>query len=215
MIGQILAKMNRVAVNDLGILLPPGAGSGKYGPIDTGRQAALRFSTPFYYRQVGQPFHVTMIVDKSQFVEQDILSFEYSVPESITITPAATDIIIGTLPDDGRLQWRVIGSAAQAKGKITVTSGPFSAACEMVIAEQAAGENAGQSLIVEKLFATIHELTDHGRAHVAEASGVAEVAEAMRAALDELSLSVTQTHHTIARLNQMAGRFQVSQSSAA
>ncbi len=83
------------------------------------------------------------------------------------------------------------------------------------IAEQAAGENAGQSLIVEKLFATIHELTDHGRAHVAEASGVAEVAEAMRAALDELSLSVTQTHHTIARLNQMAGRFQVSQSSAA
>lgn len=82
------------------------------------------------------------------------------------------------------------------------------------IAEQAAGENAGQSLIVEKLFATIHELTDHGRAHVAEASGVAEVAEAMRAALDELSLSVTQTHHTIARLNQMAGRFQVSQSAA-
>ena len=51
------------------------------------------------------------------------------------------------------------------------------------IAEQAAGENAGQSLIVEKLFATIHELTDHGRAHVAEASGVAEVAEAMRALL--------------------------------
>ena len=83
------------------------------------------------------------------------------------------------------------------------------------IAEQAAGENAGQSLIVEKLFATIHELTDHGRAHVAEASGVAEVAEAMRAALDELSQSVTQTHHTIARLNQMAGRFQVSQSCAA
>ena len=82
------------------------------------------------------------------------------------------------------------------------------------IAEQAAGENAGQSLIVEKLFATIHELTDHGRAHVAEASGVAEVAEAMRTALDELSLSVTQTHHTIARLNQMAGRFQVSQSAA-
>ena len=33
-------------------------------------------------------------------------------------------------------------------------------------------------------------------------------------ALDELSLSVTQTHHTIARLNQMAGRFQVSQSAA-
>ena len=82
------------------------------------------------------------------------------------------------------------------------------------IAEQAAGDNAGQSLIVEKLFATIHELTDHGRAHVAEASGVAEVAEAMRTALDELSLSVTQTHHTIARLNQMAGRFQVSQSAA-
>ena len=44
--------------------------------------------------------------------------------------------------------------------------------------------------------------------------GVQALAEAMRTALDELSLSVTQTHHTIARLNQMAGRFQVSQSAA-
>ena len=139
MIGQILEKMNRVAVDDLGILLPPGAGSGKYGPIDTGRQAALRFTTPFYYRQINQSFHVTMIADKSQFLDQDILSFNYAVPESITIEPVANDLPVGALPDDGRLQWRVTGSAAGAKGKITVTSGPFLAACELVIAEQATG----------------------------------------------------------------------------
>ena len=139
MLGQILEKMNRVAVADLGILLPPGPGSGKYGPIDTGRQAALRFSTPFYYRQVDHPFHVTMIADKSQFVDQDILSFEYAMQESITIEPAMSDIAVSDLPDDGRLQWRVTGSAAGTKGTITVTSGPFSATCELVIAEEAAG----------------------------------------------------------------------------
>ncbi|GAB3214925.1 methyl-accepting chemotaxis protein [Pseudaeromonas pectinilytica] len=82
------------------------------------------------------------------------------------------------------------------------------------IAEQAAGDNAGQSLIVEKLFATIHELTDHGREHAEEAAGVADVAGAMKMALDDLSQSVAQTHHTIARLSLMAGRFQVSQRSA-
>jgi methyl-accepting chemotaxis protein len=83
------------------------------------------------------------------------------------------------------------------------------------IAEQAAGDNAGQSLIVEKLFATIHELTDHGREHAEEAAGVADVAGAMKMALDDLSQSVAQTHHTIARLSLMAGRFQVSQRSLA
>ncbi|MGL4755265.1 MAG: methyl-accepting chemotaxis protein [Aeromonadaceae bacterium] len=79
------------------------------------------------------------------------------------------------------------------------------------IAEQAAGDNAGQSRIVEKLFETIHELTDRGREHAEEASGVADVALAMKGALDDLSQSVAQTQHTIARLATMAGRFQVSE----
>ncbi|MFC3913751.1 methyl-accepting chemotaxis protein [Pseudaeromonas sharmana] len=79
------------------------------------------------------------------------------------------------------------------------------------IAEQAAGDNAGQSRIVEKLFETIHELTARGREHAEEASGVADVALAMKGALDDLNQSVGQTQHTIARLATMAGRFQVSE----
>ena len=42
-------------------------------------------------------------------------------------------------------------------------------------------------------------------------SGVADVALAMKGALDDLSQSVAQTQHTIARLATMAGRFQVSE----
>ena len=43
---------------------------------------------------------------------------------------------------------------------------------------------------------------------------MADVAGAMKMALDDLSQSVAQTHNTIARLSLMAGRFQVSQRSA-
>ena len=81
------------------------------------------------------------------------------------------------------------------------------------IAEQAAGENSGHSQIVERLFTTIHELTEQGRTHADEAAEVAGVAGAMQSALEHLSLSVTQTRHTIGDLTLMAGRFQVSSAS--
>ena len=77
------------------------------------------------------------------------------------------------------------------------------------IAEQAAGENSGHSQIVER----IHELTEQGRTHADEAAEVAGVAGAMQSALEHLSLSVTQTRHTIGDLTLMAGRFQVSSAS--
>jgi hypothetical protein len=53
MIEHVLQKMNKIAVEELGIVLPPGPGSGRYGPFDTGRPAVLRFSTPFLL-QKGQ-----------------------------------------------------------------------------------------------------------------------------------------------------------------
>ncbi|MGL4205694.1 MAG: methyl-accepting chemotaxis protein [Aeromonadaceae bacterium] len=81
------------------------------------------------------------------------------------------------------------------------------------IAEQAAGENGGHSQIVEQLFCTIHELTAQGRAHADDAVEVVGVAEAMQSALEDLSLSVTQTRHTIGDLSLMARRFQVSSTS--
>lgn len=140
MIGRLLQRVNKIAAEELGIILSPGPGSGKYGPYDTGRLAVLRFSTPFYYRQVNQFFHVAMIADRSQLLDQDLLSFVYDVPASITVEPVLQDMAVADLPESARFEWRVIGMESGARGKIGVSSGPYSAFSEIVIAEQAAGK---------------------------------------------------------------------------
>lgn len=143
MIEHVLQRMNQIAVEELGITLPPGPGSGRNGPFDTGRPAVLRFSTPFYYRQVGHPFHVAMIADRQQLLDQELLSFVYELPASISIEPSGEDLTVSELPASGRWEWIVSGAEIGARGKIGVTSGPYSAFCEIVIAEQAAGKAYG------------------------------------------------------------------------
>ena len=140
LLEQLLQRMNRIAVQDLGIVLPPGPGSGQYGPFDTGRPAVLRFSTPFYYRQVGRTFRVSMIVDKLQLIDQDVLSFVYDLPESMTATPRLKEMEVADLPTNGRFEWALMGTEIGVHGKISVTSGPYFASCEVVIAEQASGK---------------------------------------------------------------------------
>lgn len=143
MIERVLQRMSQIAVDDLGIILPPGPGTGKYGPYDTGRPAVLRFSTPFYHRQVGHPFHVAMMVDRSQRLDQDILSFTYELPPSIQIEPALEAIAVGDLDLSGRFEWTVMGTEIGARGKVEVSSEPYSAACEIVVAEHAGGKGYG------------------------------------------------------------------------
>lgn len=145
MIEQVLQKMNQVAIEDLKIILPPGPGSGQYGPFDTGRPAVLRFSTPFYYRKVGRPFHVAMIVDRNQLMAQEILSFFYELPDSISVQPLKEALSVADLAKDGRLEWTVIGSEIGGKGKLGVNCGPYTAICEIVIAENASGKGYGSS----------------------------------------------------------------------
>ena len=145
MIEHVLRRMNQIALEELGIILPPGPGSGMYGPFDTGRPAVLRFSTPFYYRQVDHPFHVAMIADRQQLLDQELLAFVYELPASITIQPAAEDLAVSELPENGRWEWTIRGSEIGAKGKIKATTGPYSAVCEIVIAEHAGGKGLGQS----------------------------------------------------------------------
>ena len=70
LIEKILQKMNTIATDELGIILPPGAGSGKHGPFNTGHTAMLRFTTPFYYRQLNHRFRVTAFIDKNQLIAQ-------------------------------------------------------------------------------------------------------------------------------------------------
>ena len=143
MIEQVLQEMNRIASGELGIVLPPGPGSGQYGPVDTGRPAVLRFSTPFYYRKVGHPFHVKMVADRAQLPDQELLAFSYDLPESIGIQPAPAGLAVAELPEDGSFLWTLTGSEIGGKGRIQVRSGPYSAVCEVVIAENASGSGFG------------------------------------------------------------------------
>lgn len=143
MIKQVLQRMNQIAFEDLGIIMPPGPGTGRYGQYDTGRPAVLRFTTPFYYRKFDRPFHVKMIADRSQIQDQELLSFNYQLPDSIRIEPFITGLMVADLPEDGHLEWTVTGSQIGAKGTIEVISGDYRATAEIVIAENASGKGYG------------------------------------------------------------------------
>ena len=138
----VLARMNQAAVDDLGITLPPGPGTGSYGPFPTGRPAVLRFSTPFYYRPIGRAFHVSLLVDRARLLDEQVLQVARDLPDSILIDPDIPQLTVGDLPADGRFTWSLTGYTAGDKGRIRVTGGPYSAACEVVIAEGASRHTA-------------------------------------------------------------------------
>ena len=144
LIEKILQKMNTIATDELGIILPPGSGTGKYGPHNTGRPAVLRFTTPFYYRQLNHRFRVTAFIDKNQLIAQDIIVFNYDLPPSIKIEPAPNEMTAAELPPDGRIEFNVIGAEIGAAGKIIIATGPYSATCEIVIAAEDTGKGYGQ-----------------------------------------------------------------------
>ena len=144
LIEKILRKMNAIATDELGILLPPGAGTGKYGPFNTARKAVVRFTTPFYYRQLNHHFRITAFVDKTQLLDQDIIVFSYNLPNSIKVEPAPVEITAAELPSDGRLSFDVIGTEIGATGKIVIATGPYAASCEIVIAAEDTGKGLGQ-----------------------------------------------------------------------
>ena len=144
LIEKILRKMNAIATDELGILLPPGAGTGKYGPFNTARKAVVRFTTPFYYRQLNHHFRITAFVDKTQLLDQDIIVFSYNLPNSIKVEPAPMEITAAELPSDGRLSFDVIGTEIGATGKIVIATGPYAASCEIVIAAEDTGKGLGQ-----------------------------------------------------------------------
>lgn len=137
LLQQVLHRMNQVAVGDLGIVLPPGPGTGSYGPYPTGRPALLRFSTPFYYRPVGHDFHVTLLVDRPRLLDETLLHVEPDLPASVTIDPDVVQFPAGDLPADGRFVWTLRGAEPGASGRLRVTAGPATAVCEIVIAEHA------------------------------------------------------------------------------
>ncbi|MGE4588454.1 MAG: ATP-binding protein [Acidaminococcaceae bacterium] len=144
LIEKILQKMNIIASDELGIILPPSAGTGKSGPLNTGRSAVLRFSTPFYYRQLNHRFRITAFIDKSQLIAQDIIVFSYNLPSSIKIEPTPNEITAVDLPPDGRIEFTAIGTEIGATGKTVIATGPYSATCEIVIAAENTGKGFSQ-----------------------------------------------------------------------
>ncbi|MBP2640657.1 MAG: hypothetical protein H6Q66_1608 [Firmicutes bacterium] len=139
MIDHLLQRMNRVAVEDLRIITPYGPGSGTYGPYPSGRPAALRFTTPFYYRKVNHPFHVTLIIDRSQFTAKDILTVSYLLPPSVQVEPTPLVLTIADIGESDRFEWTFTGSQVKDQGRIGVTSGRYAAWCEIVIAADTSG----------------------------------------------------------------------------
>jgi len=134
MIESVLQKMNRIAVEDLGIILP--LESSADGQAE-GPAAALRFVTHFYYRKAGQPFHITMTADRNQLPEDGVLSFKYDVNDTMTVEPHPESIPVSELPEDGRLVFTVTGNETGEAGMITVTSGDYEASGEFVISDTA------------------------------------------------------------------------------
>lgn len=144
MIEHLLQVMNRAAIQDMGIVLPP-----PEIQIDevyeTERPAALRFTTPFYYRKPNHPFHVSLLIDPAQFSGEEMLTFNYEFPASIRLEPALTEILFGDLHEKQRIEWTVVGDMAGDRAEITVRAGSYWAWCEIVLAEHASSHGYGTS----------------------------------------------------------------------
>ena len=87
MIEQLLQHMSEAAVVDLGLETAPAPSSGDGRPAGE-QPAALRFTTPFYYRPPGHPFHVALLLDPAQLPDGGTLTFELDLPGSLRIDPA-------------------------------------------------------------------------------------------------------------------------------
>ncbi|MGZ8160816.1 MAG: ATP-binding protein [Methylobacter sp.] len=150
MIENLLQRMSRAAIQDLGIVLPPTQDleAGALGEIEL--QAALRFTTPFYYRKVNHAFHVALLLDPSRFSAEEVLTFNYSLPDSIHIEPAPTTIAVRELGEIQRIEWTIVGDTAGEHGEIDVRAGTYWARCEIAVAEHASRRSHGWSGHVAK-----------------------------------------------------------------
>lgn len=144
MIEHLLQRMNLAAVQDLGIMLP----TNDIETDSTGVSelpASLRFTTPFYYRKLNHPFRVTLLIDPDQFPEDEILNFDYNLPDSMRIEPIPTAIPVRELGDNQRIEWTIVGEVAGDSGKIMVRAGSYWAWCEIVIAKHSPHHNHSAS----------------------------------------------------------------------
>ena len=145
MIEHLLQHMSEAAILDLGLETAPIVrnGDGTQEP-EAQVPAALRFTTPFYYRPPVHPFHVALLLDPSQLPEGETLVFELELPASIRLDPLPAPVPVKTLAATPRLQWTATGDRAGDRGEITARAGDYWAICEVVIAEHASRHSADQ-----------------------------------------------------------------------
>ncbi|WP_250046248.1 ATP-binding protein [Phaeovulum sp. NW3] len=144
MIENLLHHMSQAATHDLGIVLPSGADTQEADPT-----AALRFSTPFYYRKVGHPFRVSLLIDPDQIPADAELTFDGALPETLRFEPLPATLSLRDLADKTRLEWTVVADEP-ARGEITVRAGAYWAWCEVVVAENATGHPRGDTVKTER-----------------------------------------------------------------
>ena len=142
MIERLLQHMSEAAVVDLGIeSFPESAGR---TPAEEELPAALRFTTPFYYRKPGHPFHVALLIDAGRLPDGEQLTFELHLPDSMGIEPAPVAVPVDSLRGTQRIEWTVTGEVPGERGEITVRAGAYWAWCEIVVAEHASHRSDGQ-----------------------------------------------------------------------
>ncbi|MHB1374435.1 MAG: ATP-binding protein [Thauera sp.] len=150
MIEHLLERMNLAAIHDFGIARPPstsahrtlGAHGGETAAAGVeafGELAALRFSTPFYYRRPDHAFHLRLLVDPAQLGAEAVLKVEATLSAGLVLEPAPASIPVAELGAGSEVVWTVSGAAAGERGELVVRAGDYLAWCEIVIAEQAAG----------------------------------------------------------------------------
>lgn len=145
MIAHLLECMNRAAIQDLGIILAPTPELKTAAYDEAELPAAMRFTTPFYYRKLNHSFHVTLLVDPEQFSDDDVLTFNHTLPDSIHIEPELTSIPVRELNDKQRIEWTIVGDTAGDHGKINVWAGRYWAWCEIVVSDNVSRHSYGTS----------------------------------------------------------------------
>ncbi len=153
MIEHLLERMSRAAIQDFGLSAPDADGA-----VPAGQPAALRFSTPFYYRKAGQPFHVALLVDAAQLPDDAVLQFDYRLGAELHVEPAPAQLSRAELPGDGRLEWTVRGAAA-GHGEILARAGNYWAWCELRVDAHAGQHGHGTTALRRHAPRAPH---DHG-----------------------------------------------------
>ncbi|AXJ08616.1 ATP-binding protein [Arthrobacter sp. PM3] len=144
MIERLLQHMSEAAVVDLGLETAPPRWDGDGSPAAGTQPAALRFTTPFYYRPPGHSFHVALLLDPAQLPDAGTLTFDVTLSGSLRIDPAPMPIPVSSLGDTRRIEWTLTGERAGDHGEITVRAGDYWALCEIVIADHASRRSVDQ-----------------------------------------------------------------------